>query len=514
MPKKELFQKLTSYKEQLEAILEEKSFPSDAENLLLNMLYKIENSYNDYEMVKRVVEDKRNFIERLLKIIDECQNIELLSTNSSTMNKLKKKKTICEIDEESKKIKTFPDEKAMLEALYRLESDTKIYLDENYSSIRNSLPYILSEGKRESKTEVIRDFNAWSWNTDLKEIRNFECNLIYNNLLLLLGQEFINEWTMLSENKNAPKILIDELNECFKTEKEIDEFVNLIFKISIIIYCKKDKKEKQRLDEELKFNIEEFQRLSNTGTLIEEITKSKQKSNREIKKIDKILNDKELMQKEIEKSIDNEGVFITEKEIENNLKRKRRKLEKGIKELNKFLDAKFYGNYKQKIENNIKLLKAIKEQTKKEEYIITIQKLFIKGLENKILLTNNKKDLINILYIIRYYNFIPFSEDKYIKDVVELKSDLSELEDLIISKLDENKMINKFSDVAKFDKKIIKKTLKLRIIDIEKIYIEFQKGEKIRIIFYDDDSIEKAFEVKGNDLKISKFNKKMKIFLK
>ena len=510
MPKKELFQKLTSYKEQLENILEKKDFSTDAENLLLNMLYKMENSYNDYEMVKRNVDDRKDLIEKILESVKECKSIEIIEANSAAMKKLKKQKIVYEVNKEEKLIKTFPEEKAILEALNSLNKDISVYIDEDYSAVRNSLPFVLMEGQKDSRTEIIRDFNAWSWNTDLVEFKNTEYNLVYNNITMLLGKTFMKE--LETKNANVIQILRVKLKEYFDTEEEITEFLELIFKISIIIYCKKDKKEKQRLEEELIVNLEELERLNNTEELINEITKSKQKNTKQIEKIDKILNSKDLIQKELEKIIDKEGQFITEEDLIQNLRRKRRKLEKGIKSSNKLLDAKYYSEYKQKIQNNVNILKAVKAQSKKSEYILKLQKYFIKGLKNRISSLTNKKDLMDMLYVVRYYNFIPYSEEKFIKDIIEIKAELNEIEELIISKMEQNKQINKFSNIAKFDRKLIKKIFKLRIINLEKINLEFQKGEKIRIIFYDDDTIEKGFEVKGNDIKILKYDKRIRIF--
>ena len=68
MPKKkELFLKLTNYKEQLEVIIEKKKFSTETENLLSNMLYKVESSYSDYETVRRVVDEKDVLIKNILE---------------------------------------------------------------------------------------------------------------------------------------------------------------------------------------------------------------------------------------------------------------------------------------------------------------------------------------------------------------------------------------------------------------------------------------------------------------
>ena len=60
---------IKDYNNELEKILENKLFSFDVKNLLLSMLYKIENAYKDYETVKVEVPSKREYIEDLLRII-------------------------------------------------------------------------------------------------------------------------------------------------------------------------------------------------------------------------------------------------------------------------------------------------------------------------------------------------------------------------------------------------------------------------------------------------------------
>ena len=66
---------MKNYNDELETILEKKSFSVDVKNILLNMLYKIETSYEDYFIVKRNVEDKKVFIQKILNTIEECNEI-------------------------------------------------------------------------------------------------------------------------------------------------------------------------------------------------------------------------------------------------------------------------------------------------------------------------------------------------------------------------------------------------------------------------------------------------------
>ena len=65
MPKDDIFSKLKDYNNILENVLEQKDFSVDAKNLLLSMLYKIENGYQDYKTVKVDVSSKSYFLQKI-----------------------------------------------------------------------------------------------------------------------------------------------------------------------------------------------------------------------------------------------------------------------------------------------------------------------------------------------------------------------------------------------------------------------------------------------------------------
>lgn len=508
MAKKDLFHKL-SYTEQLEEILEKKTFSADCKNLLLSMLYKIETSYNDYETVKRMVDPKKQVIEDILNIIKDCNEIKFVS--SAKMEQFKKKNIKFKVDQQKKKIETEQNENAMLNALYSLPIEKKVYLDEDHSAIRNSLPYILEKGKSMNRAEIIRDFDAWSWNTTFSEIANIECNLIYQNLQMLLGKEFLEDWMKLENTKNSLEMLSNKLNEILE-KKEAEEFLNLIFKLSIITCSESDAKEKKRLKEEFAWNTKELKRLNDTVKLVKESSSIKAKAIQQIEKIDKTLNDKKLFEKELKKINEKETEFriLTPDDLENRLNRQRRKLENQIKEANNMLYVKQYMAVKSKIIRENDLLKTIEETDKKEEYILKIQKYFIKGMKSKILLEENKKEIIDLMYILRYYEFLPYFNEIYIKDVEELKGMISKTEDILIDKLMELKIVNRISSNKEFDIELIKKIFSIRMVNLENINIEFVDNNEV--IFYDVETIEKKFIIENEGTKL-KYNKKIKMFV-
>ena len=68
------------HKEVLADIIELKGFSEEAENLLLNMLYKIDENYDNYAKVKREVPSKEDFIQKIIvNIRDNVKNVNFVS---------------------------------------------------------------------------------------------------------------------------------------------------------------------------------------------------------------------------------------------------------------------------------------------------------------------------------------------------------------------------------------------------------------------------------------------------
>lgn len=79
------------YDNELEKILETKKFEENVKNILLEILYKIEISYKDYEKVKRDTETKEEYITKIIKTIEkEIEEIELIIPISQEKAKTKK----------------------------------------------------------------------------------------------------------------------------------------------------------------------------------------------------------------------------------------------------------------------------------------------------------------------------------------------------------------------------------------------------------------------------------------
>ena len=110
------------YNNNLEKVLSKKEFSEEVKNSLLNIFYKIENGYNDYNTIKRETLKKQEYIEKLTNIIDkDCNKIEFIKKDSKKEEK---------IDKEKKEIICLPIENKILYSLAKIrqkECNSKVF---------------------------------------------------------------------------------------------------------------------------------------------------------------------------------------------------------------------------------------------------------------------------------------------------------------------------------------------------------------------------------------------------
>lgn len=515
--KEDIFSKFKDYNNELEKILENKDFSKDSKNLLLSMFYKLETSYSDYETVKRNVKTKQEYLENILENIKYCNSIVLIKPNTEEFEEFKNENKIFDVDLKLRKIRVIDNELDLLSSILEL-NNFKIYLDERYNLIRNSFPYILNTGNDMDNTEVLRDFNAFSWNINAKEIENIYVKLIYENLKFALSQNLIKKIEESSADFDLIKFIREDLEEN-NDKKTVDDFLNIIFKLSIIIYIEQSKIERKRLSEEYEVIEEDLETIKNKKEYINKIIDRKIELNKKIKSLDLILNNDELLVKEFNERNDNElyNKIFNIKNFEEKLKRDRDRTLQKIEESNKKLDPKQYIEDKNRIQDDYKLLKDINfEENADNKKILfkelkNLQKIFIeKIIPKKIEKLDTKEELINLLYQIRYYNFIPYDKEKAVYEEIELRKLSENVAEILLNKFYNLKIINTISTNKVNDINIIKQILFTKIINLEEIYIEIIKEEKTyKIYIYDDkDTLEVIQEIE------LEFNKKDRIKLK
>jgi hypothetical protein len=377
-----------------------------------------------------------------------------------------------------------------------------------------------------NRLEVLRDFNGWNWNTEAEDIQNITINLIYQNLISLLGIDFIEEWVHIDGVQDYLKHAKARIRQRYGKLNE-EKIFNLINKLSLIMCANTNEKEKEALLEEKNETEKEYKRLDNKLELLEEISKNKKEALKEIRELDKILNDKRLLEQEYvarnEKLPEYHKIFSLG-HLTEILTKQRKKLMAKIEEENKILDPNYYVEVKSKIKEKLELLEFLDlnevEVTKKvTEYSIELQKVVMDCMNikiqnlDKLEKAEKKEAIIKEIYHFRYYCYLYIDENIKICDVEELKNKIANIKKMLISKAIELKCVNKITKDEK-DFVIFDVLFNTRIINLENIAIEIKEEDTIEALVFETDIFEKSIQLDINkeDLVI-KHNKKVKLLM-
>lgn len=498
------------YNNKLEEILSKKNFSEDVKNSLLSVLYNIESGYNDYKKVKRDAIEKKDYIEKLIEIIqNECNSIIFLNKKNDTNETI--------IDKNKKEIKCFPTPNNILYSISKIRNKNIVvdYLDKN---IEEAICYLLDMGNNINFVEPLRDFNGFSWNIISNEIEDIKCNLIYQNLISLVGNEFLEDWI---ENYNFN-------NKCFdlfrkKIELKIGKQIcqRIIFNIahiSVLIKASSNNEFKNIIINKIKEIKNELKKMDNKESYLSEISKMKKIKQKEIREIDKIINDNNLLKLEYEnknKVLSQEKKIFSIRVLKNIMIEERKEKVAEIDNLNNKMEPNYYFRLREFLNQIINIIEFNDEDISKkiEKTAIDLQKDIINCFIMEINKIENKEQLIEFIYKYRYYNLLPFSKENRICDIDELEENLNRFAQLLFEKAIEMKIIAKIYDNNDENVNLYKKIFITRIISLEDIYIKINvNNENSILIIYDEEIEENIINLSKNYKILMKYNKKMKLF--
>lgn len=557
MAKEDIFSKinLRDYNNVLENILEQKAFSEDVKNLLLSMLYKIENGYEDYKTIKINVSSKKSYVKKIVQIIkDECKEIQLIKPLSEESKILEENNVNYIVEKETGKIISYPNERMMLEALVTL-SQKDIVLDEQYFLYNLAMRDILSIGNRMNCIEVIRDFNGWSWDITINQMESKNINIVYQNLLILLGNRFLQNWIANKEDEEedeevdipSNEILRSKYNENFGMTKEemqedknidyinkmleilaekygkenAEEFFEQLIKTILAIGSNINEKQKEivlNLQNQIKKDLEKMQ---DNKAYVEELSKKKKELAEKIKEIDTLLSDEKLLKEEYKNrnsKLANKDKIFSVSHLSIMLEKEKEKYFKEIKEYNLQMQPKEFVETKKVLEEKLEFFEEIdvkeNEKTNEERQIILLQKFFLKCFEEKIKRALTKKEITDIIYELRYYEQIPYRQYNISKEE-KIAEYLKKVEKQVIKKACLEKVLIKFSDEEELNYNILKNQFQSKIIKLENtIYVLKYKKGILKLEIYDTNIEEETREIEIKE-KVElhvKLNKKIKIW--
>lgn len=515
--KKNLLEKIVrkDYNNELEKILEEKQFGENVKSTLLSILYKIETAYKDLQTVKKDIESKDEYILNILDIVkNEINSIKIIKM-SDEEKKIPDNKTYI-IDKEKKEIITYPIERKILYAIAKIGKKDKIIKD-NYFLINETLSDLINVGNNINIVEPLRDFNGYSWRNIPQEIESIDHNLVYQNLRIIIGYKFLNKWIKNSE------FIIDYF-ELFKEELENrygkenkNKIIDIISKISILLNLKFSNKNNEIFKEKEKTE-EELKKIENKEQFIEDLAKRKIIVTEKIRRIDTIINNKDLLQEEYKirnKKLPLEKKIFSMRILAKMMEQEREEYLKEIEELNKIMNPQNFVKYKKDLEEKYKYLKIIDIKDKEKELDkskIELQKVFLNIIKININKAETKQEIEKIIYDFRYYLLLPYNYEINIQKVEKLQKQINEISEIIIDKAIDLKVIERISNDKKINYEILKNIFYVRIIKLEDAYLKITKEKEDYFLqIFDENIIEEKIAIsKPKDLEI-KLNKKISI---
>lgn len=503
--KEDLFGKLNikDYNNQLEEVLETKNFSSDTKNFLLSILYKIEIAYNDYYRVKSLKQTKGEFIEEIIETLkNNCESIDLIKPSDERYNKFIEKKEKCIVNKEKKSIISLYNEQIFLFAILKLRDTHYKFKD---AIVGNPLKELFEYGRNINAKEVIRDFDGWSWHIETKLVESIECNLVFQNILMLFGDKLKTE-----------EQLKEKLQQIYVKDKAKIVYI-LICRIALLMYLNNHKKETNNYKEKKLEFQKKLEEMEDKTKYLKNITSKRKEVETRIRTIDKCLTDVKFLKREYiktNKELEEDKKIFSISDFVDQIQNEKNNLLIKLKEYNSKMLPKSYLKEKEEIKENLKILEVLDSKKDIYYYLLELQKRFIEGIQEKILKAQTRSDIMEIIYKIRYYLFLPY-KDKQIRDVEEIKEGIYKTQEIIYNVACKMNVLNQISINSKVNNEVVGTILDTNIIELENIELQF-KAENYQIILtiFDEENIEKTIEYDTIEGLTARMNKKIRLFNK
>ena len=326
----------------------------------------------------------------------------------------------------------------------------------------------------------------------------YNYNILYQSLLLIDGKRLL--YLNINDTEKS-SILIQ------KNKNEFLDFFATFSNVAIKLYEKENEQARQEYENIKKEKEKQFELFENKKEFVEQIAKEKKDYLKQIEKIDKIINNTDLLKEEYEKRNDalpNKEKIFSISHLADILEKERAELLKQIKRCNELIDPKQFVKEKTKISDELEILK-------KEENVIDVCKKCLQLAKKRIQNVQEKEEIIEWIYKIRYYRYIPFNEESYLKDVKELKKDFEEIIRLLIKKAQDSKVWDIFTEDEELTYIVISELFNSKMINFKNVNImcNYENGI-LYVEYYDDNILEFKSQFEIDNVRIKK---KIKLFI-
>ena len=285
---------------EVEKVLEKKKITNEIKSLVMDTLFKIEETYPNYKRVKVDVLEKKEYINQIIRALKLVENIEVMYMQEKDVLKCVTKTMVDKNENGYYDITIYQNN---LSLLYALQTIIHEEYGGNEIACSDTFTTILKYGGIYSDIEILRDFSGWNWNRNSIKNINIYHDIIYKNLLLILGIDKIIE---LKKTKQCIYFMKKYLLKKYKN-KNVEKLIDIIKEITFVMGSEEERNLELEANKKI---IEMYMAMKDIRKFTQTINEEKKKNNKLLAKYDKILNSHKVLEREYEEYLKN----IEEKE--------------------------------------------------------------------------------------------------------------------------------------------------------------------------------------------------------
>ena len=530
---------------EVEKVLEKKKITNEIKSLVMDTLFKIEETYPNYKRVKVDVLEKKEYINQIIRALKLVENIEVMYMQEKDVLKCVTKTMVDKNENGYYDITIYQNN---LSLLYALQTIIHEEYGGNEIACSDTFTTILKYGGIYSDIEILRDFSGWNWNRNSIKNINIYHDIIYKNLLLILGIDKIIE---LKKTKQCIYFMKKYLLKKYKN-KNVEKLIDIIKEIIFVMGSEEERNLELEANKKI---IEMYMAMKDIRKFTQTINEEKKKNNKLLAKYDKILNSHKVLEREYEEYLKNieekegkpsktslnldkmldalesneeENIGKIEKLETEDIERfsieifeKRKKIYNKNLELSKIGNPENYVQHKKLLEDKIRHIlnyEKVKGNSKKEEellenLVLEFQKIVYDMLEDRIEVLYTNEEVIDEIYRQRYIRYQNVSKDKHIYQISDLYQKMDKILHLIVDKAMKFEVLEKVSEEKNTNYAAVSPALKTEILFLEDVKISIYTGKTTLLCIYDGNVLIKEIELFDVDPKLISIPTKKKIKL-
>ena len=530
---------------EIEKTLEKKGITNEIKSLVMDTLFKIEETYPNYKRIKVDVLEKRDYIREIVVALKKVDNIYIMNMQEKDILKCV---TDTKIDKNARGYYDIQIYHNNLSLLYALQTIINEEYGINEQPCSSAFDKILKIGGIYSNIEILRDFSGWNWNRN--KIKNFNIyyDIIYRNLLLILG---IDKMIELKKTRQCIHFMKKYLVKKYKNDN-VEKLMEILKEIVFVMSSEEEKKLEIEVNKKI---IDMYMAMKDIKKFMQKVNEEKKKNNKLIAEYDKILNSHNVLEREyneylkaIEKSknedssngslnidsiidildIEEDDIGKIDKEEIKNIElfsiqifEKRKKVYNKNLELSKIGNPENYVEHKRILEEKIKYIldyEKVKGDAKKEEELlenlmIEYQKIVYDMLEDRIEAIYTNEEVIDEIYRQRYIRYQNVLKDKYIYQISDLYQKMDKILHLIVAKAMKFDVLERVSEEENTNYAAVSPALKTEVLSLEEVKVAIYTGKTTLLCIYDGNVLIKEIELFDVDPKLISIPTKKKIKL-